>query len=88
MTEKQNRGFRAMPAETQRRIASLGGRAAHSVGAAHEWTTEEAKVAGRKGGKAAHAGGKAHEWDHAEATEAGRKGGLAVAANRVLADKL
>jgi len=38
----------------QRRIASKGGKAAHEKGAAHEWTPEEARAAGRKGGVASH----------------------------------
>lgn len=38
----------------QREIASKGGRAAHAKGTAHEWTSEEAREAGRKGGKASH----------------------------------
>ena len=37
-----------------REIASKGGRAAHAKGTAHEWTSEEAREAGRKGGKASH----------------------------------
>ena len=38
----------------QREIASKGGKAAHQKGTAHEWTTEEAREAGRKGGMASH----------------------------------
>ncbi len=38
----------------QREIASKGGKAAHQKGTAHEWTTEEARDAGRKGGIASH----------------------------------
>ena len=38
----------------QREIASKGGKAAHQKGTAHEWTSEEARVAGRKGGMASH----------------------------------
>jgi uncharacterized protein len=34
----------------QREIASKGGRAAHEKGTAHEWSSEEAREAGRKGG--------------------------------------
>lgn len=34
----------------QREIASRGGRVAHQKGTAHEWTSEEAREAGRKGG--------------------------------------
>ena len=38
----------------QRDIASKGGKAAHEKGTAHEWTSEEAREAGRKGGMASH----------------------------------
>jgi len=38
----------------QREIASKGGKAAHHKGTAHEWTSEEARDAGRKGGIASH----------------------------------
>ncbi len=38
----------------QREIASKGGVAAHQKGAAHEWTPDEAREAGRKGGMASH----------------------------------
>ena len=38
----------------QRDIASKGGKAAHQKGTAHEWTSEEARDAGRKGGIASH----------------------------------
>jgi hypothetical protein len=33
----------------QREIASMGGRAAHAKGTAHEWSSEQARLAGRKG---------------------------------------
>lgn len=46
----QNRGFASMDRDKQRRIASLGGKAAHLKGTAHKWTHEEAKEAGRRGG--------------------------------------
>jgi general stress protein YciG len=36
----------------QRAIASAGGRAAHAKGTAHEFTSDEARDAGRKGGEA------------------------------------
>lgn len=42
------RGFAAMDPRRQREIASLGGRAAHQSGHAHEFTSEEARAAGRK----------------------------------------
>jgi hypothetical protein len=38
----------------QKEIASRGGKAAHQKGTAHEWTSEEARQAGRKGGMASH----------------------------------
>ena len=49
---KADRGFHGMDPVRQREIASLGGKAAHRKGTAHEWTSEEAREAGRKGGKA------------------------------------
>jgi len=49
---KSLRGFAAMDPAKQREIASRGGRAAHLKGTAHEFTTEEARVAGSKGGRA------------------------------------
>jgi general stress protein YciG len=48
----QDRGFASMDRTKQREIASKGGRAAHTKGTAHEWTSEEAREAGRKGGLA------------------------------------
>lgn len=50
----RGRGFASMDREKQREIASRGGRAAHAQGTAHEWTSDEARVAGRKGGSANH----------------------------------
>ena len=49
---KSNRGFASMDPERQRQIASEGGKAAHEKGTAHEFTSEEAREAGRKGGQA------------------------------------
>jgi general stress protein YciG len=43
-----------MDPEKQRAIARKGGRAAHEKGTAHEWTSEEARRAGRKGGLMSH----------------------------------
>jgi hypothetical protein len=45
-----------MTPEKQREIASKGGRAAHAKGTAHEWTSEEARNAGRKGGQISRGG--------------------------------
>ncbi|NML43918.1 hypothetical protein HHL11_09170 [Ramlibacter sp. G-1-2-2] len=47
-TKKSLRGFAAMDPQRQREIASLGGRAAHQSGHAHEFTSEEARAAGKK----------------------------------------
>ena len=51
---KEDRGFASMDRTKQREIASKGGKAAHQKGTAHEWTSEEARDAGRKGGLASH----------------------------------
>lgn len=51
---KEDRGFASMDRNKQREIASKGGKAAHQKGTAHEWTSEEARNAGRKGGLASH----------------------------------
>jgi general stress protein YciG len=51
MADGRSRGFAAMDREKQRQIASMGGRAAHEKGTAHEFTSEEAREAGRKGGE-------------------------------------
>lgn len=43
-----------MDPDKQREIARKGGRAAHEKGTAHEWSSEEARNAGRKGGLISH----------------------------------
>lgn len=53
---KERRGFASMTPEKQREIASKGGRAAHQKGSAHEWTSDEARSAGRKGGQISRGG--------------------------------
>lgn len=62
------RGFASMDPARQREIASRGGRAAHAQGAAHEFTRDEARLAGRKGGEAV-------SRDRAHMSEIGREGG-------------
>jgi general stress protein YciG len=47
-----NRGFASMSRDQIARIASKGGKAAHRSGKAHQFTSEEAREAGRKGGRA------------------------------------
>src|SRR5438270_2509840 len=51
MMAKEDRGFASMDPSKQREIASKGGRAAHVKGTAHEWSSDEARAAGRKGGE-------------------------------------
>ncbi|HSI54866.1 MAG: KGG domain-containing protein [Ramlibacter sp.] len=46
--ERRPRGFAAMSPEKKREIASLGGRAAHASGRAHQFSSEEARAAGKK----------------------------------------
>jgi hypothetical protein len=57
-----------MDASRQREIASKGGRAAHEKGTAHEWSSDEARVAGQKGGIAV-------SRDRAHMAAIGREGG-------------
>jgi general stress protein YciG len=52
---KLRRGFAAMDRKIVSEIARKGGKAAHSAGSAHQFTSEEARVAGRKGGLTTHA---------------------------------
>lgn len=47
-----DRGFASMDKAKAKAIASLGGKAAHKSGGAHEWDSAEAAAAGRKGGLA------------------------------------
>lgn len=67
---KSRRGFASMDSSRQREIASKGGRAAHAKGTAHEWTSDEARVAGRKGGETV-------SRDRAHIAAIGREGGEA-----------
>jgi len=69
------RGFAAMDAQKQREIASMGGRAAHEKGTAHEFTSEEARRAGQKGGEAV-----SRNREHMAAI--GRKGGESSSSSR------
>jgi len=67
---RRPRGFAAMSPERQREIASLGGKAAHANGSAHQFTVEEARVAGKIGGSRISA-------DREHMAEIGRMGGHA-----------
>ena len=75
MAGTSRRGFASMDPAKQKEIASKGGRAAHAKGTAHEFTPEEARVAGRKGGEAV-------SRDRAHMAAIGRKGGESRSANR------
>ena len=52
---RKPRGFAAMDPKLVSELAKRGGKAAHRAGTAHQFTSEEARVAGRKGGMATHA---------------------------------
>jgi general stress protein YciG len=52
---RRPRGFAAMDRTIVSAIARKGGKAAHTAGTAHEFTSDEAREAGRKGGRATHA---------------------------------
>src|SRR5438046_916355 len=65
---RSNRGFASMDRGKQREIASKGGKAAHAKGTAHEFDSDEARVAGRKGGEAV-------SRDRAHMSAIGREGG-------------
>jgi uncharacterized protein len=56
-TEKPRkpRGFAAMDPKLVSELAKRGGKAAHRAGTAHQFTSDEARIAGRKGGMATHA---------------------------------
>ena len=60
-SRKSNGGFASMDPQRQREIASEGGRAAHEKGTAHEFTSDEAREAGRKGGMARSAANRARK---------------------------
>lgn len=70
MAGKSRRGFASMDPARQREIASKGGRAAHAKGTAHEWSADEARVAGKKGGEVV-------SRDRAHMAAIGREGGEA-----------
>jgi general stress protein YciG len=64
-----------MSPEKQREIASKGGRAAHQKGTAHEWTSDEARTAGRKGGQVSR-GGRGRIRESGENPESGSGMGM------------
>jgi uncharacterized protein len=78
MSGKSRRGFASMDPSRQRAIASRGGKAAHEKGTAHEWTSDEARDAGRKGGEVV-------SRDRAHMAAIGREGGEARGRSRARA---
>ena len=46
----KRKGFASMTPERRSEIARQGGRTAHALGVAHQYTPEAARAAGRKGG--------------------------------------
>lgn len=86
------RGF--MDPARHHELAAAGGRRGHELGVAHEFTPEQARIAGRLGGlkvsqnrahmaAIGHKGGLAASADHRRMAEIGRRGGLASAARRM-----
>ena len=69
-TGTKKRGFGSMDRERQREIARQGGKAAHARGSAHEFSSDEARQAGRKGGVAV-------SQNRQHMAEIGRRGGEA-----------
>ncbi len=72
-----NRGFASMDPQRQREIASEGGRAAHEKGTAHEFTSEEAREAGRKGGQARSASNRSNKSNSTSASSSSDSGNSA-----------
>jgi len=70
MNNISKRGFASMNKDKQKIIASQGGTAAHVLGTAHEFNSEEARSAERKGGASV-------SKNRSHMAEIGRKGGLA-----------
>ena len=73
--KRSNRGFAAMSPERQKQIASEGGRAAHKLGVAHEWNSDEARKAGKKGGQIV-------SQNREHMSEIGRRGGQSSGGRR------
>jgi general stress protein YciG len=93
MEQKSRRGFAAMDQDKQRAIASKGGRAAHEKGTAHQFTSDEARAAGRKGGETVsrnrlhmatigRKGGETVSRDREHMSSIGREGGQTSHTNR------
>lgn len=73
-------GFASMDPAKQKAIASKGGKAAHEQGRAHQFTPDEARVAGKLGGEKV-------SRDSKHMAEIGRLGGLSRGRQRRAAAK-
>ena len=62
---KKKQGFGAMDPVKARAIQRLGGRAAHRLGLAHEFTPAEARAAGKRGGRGIRKADRPHLVSHA-----------------------
>ena len=71
----KKKGFGSLSKEDHKKIASKGGVEAHKKGTAHEFTREEAQIAGRKGGFKV-------SQDKSHMAMIGRKGGQSKDLNR------
>jgi general stress protein YciG len=68
---RRPRGFAAMDRKLVTELARKGGKAAHLLGAAHEFNSDEAREAGRKGGLASHVKRRARDAAVAAQNESG-----------------
>ncbi|MEK7637043.1 MAG: KGG domain-containing protein [Patescibacteria group bacterium] len=75
MTSESRRGFASWDPEKLRDVARRGGRAAHQSGKTRQYTSEEARRAGRKGGQVV-------SRDREHMARIGRLGGLTSSARR------
>jgi uncharacterized protein len=56
MATKGRQGFASMTPERRAEIAAMGGRQAQANGTAYRWTSESARIAGKKGGQLSRGG--------------------------------
>ncbi len=72
---RRPRGFAAMDRKKVSEIASKGGKAAHAAGTAHQFSSDEARNAGRKGGCSARAPGPRPSQSERDVPAEGAEGG-------------
>jgi general stress protein YciG len=61
---KSKKGLASVSPEKRRQISAMGGKAAHALNRAHQWTSEEAAKAGRIGGMKSRRGPAKKTKDH------------------------